>query len=98
MITPIDLQTVIVRGTDISSTAAQSINAQIAAGQLMRSQILSQAEQQMRMVNPENKIEEKIVKTSTEEGGGGAAGYYFGKKRQKPEREEKKGFMLDVRL
>lgn len=98
MITPIDLQTVIVKGTDISSTAAQSINAQIAAGQLMKSQIIGQAEQQMRMVNPENKIEEKIVKTSTEEGGGGSGGYYFGKKKRQPEKEEKKGFLLDVRL
>ncbi|HEY8541648.1 MAG TPA: hypothetical protein VIL29_04645 [Pseudothermotoga sp.] len=98
MITPIDLQTVIVKGTDISSSAAQSINAQIAASQLLKSEILSRAEQQMRMVNPENKIEEKIVKTATEEGGGGSGGYYFGRKRQRPEKEEKKGFMLDVRL
>ncbi|MGJ8454942.1 hypothetical protein ACSFC1_06530 [Pseudothermotoga sp. U03pept] len=98
MITPVDLQTVIVRGPDISGAAAQAINVQIAASQLLKSEIVSKSEQQLRMVNPENKIEEKIVKSSTEEGGGSAGGYYFGKRRGQNQKEERKGFMLDVRL
>ncbi len=98
MITPIDLQTLIVKGTDISSTAAQSINTQIAASELAKSEIIIKSQQQTKMVNPDNRIEEKIVKTATEEGGRGSGGYYFGKKRQHPEKEEKKGFILDVRL
>lgn len=98
MITPIDLQTVIVKGTDISSNVAQSVNVQIAANELLKSEILNKAQQQTRMVNPENKVEEKIVKSSTEEGGAGSGSYYFGRKRRQPEKEEKKGFILDVRL
>ncbi len=98
MITPVDLQTVIVRGPDISNVAAQAMNVQIAASQLLKSEIVAKAEQQLRMVNPENRIEEKIVKSSTEEGGGSAGGYYFGKRRGQEQKEERKGFMLDVRL
>ncbi|ABV33182.1 MULTISPECIES: hypothetical protein [Pseudothermotoga] len=96
MITPVDFHTIIVRGNEVSSNIAQIIGAQLAAGQLLNSQMTEKSRQQARMVNPKNPVEGKLVKSSTEERG---AKYYsrYGKQRSQ-NKEENKGSILDVRL
>lgn len=99
MITPVDLQTVIVKGTDVSIIAAQMMNSISAARQVMQSEELQRAQQHMKMVNPENHIEGKNVKSSTEERG--QSTYYFPSRkgnRKQFTKEKNKGSLLDVRL
>lgn len=98
MVNPVDLQTVIVRGVDVSSTASQQMNAQIALAHLMSSQMLQRSEQQLRTVNPRGGIEGRTVGSSTEER---ASTFYRPSPRRhaaREEREEGKGTILDVRL
>ncbi len=102
MITPVDLQTLVVKGNEIAQNAAQILNAHTAMLQLFQSEILKRSQQELRQVNPENKTEAKMVKTSTE--GERRNEYYYASRPEKREntagriKEENKGSLLDVRL
>ncbi|MBC7123158.1 MAG: hypothetical protein H5T94_08005, partial [Pseudothermotoga sp.] len=67
MVNPVDLQTMIVRGVDVSSSASQQVNAQIALAQMTNAQMIQKSAQHSRMVNPREAVEQKMVGSSTEE-------------------------------
>ncbi len=102
MITPVDLQTVVVRGTEISQNAAQILNAHTAMLQLLQSELVRRSQQEVRQVNPESKAEGKTARTATEEERRGlqyhAAQNRAGSRNTEKIREENKGSLLDVRL
>lgn len=98
MVNPVDLQTVIVRGVDVSLSASQQINTHIALAHLANTQMVQRSEHQLRTVNPRSGIEGKTVGSSTEE----RSSAFYRPSSRKPivreEREEGKGTILDVRL
>uniref|UniRef100_A0A832I827 Uncharacterized protein n=1 Tax=Pseudothermotoga hypogea TaxID=57487 RepID=A0A832I827_9THEM len=100
MVNPVDLQTMIVRGVDVSSTASQQVNAQIALAHLTNVQMLQKSTQQSRTVNPREGVEQKTVGSSTEERSSSSF-YRPSSRRNVPvneTHEPEKGTILDVRL
>ncbi|HBT39599.1 MAG: hypothetical protein H5T93_07025 [Pseudothermotoga sp.] len=100
MVNPVDLQTVIVRGVDVSSTVSQQVNAQIALAHLTNVQMIQKTEQQLRTVNPREGVEQKTIGSSTEERS--SSSFYRPRARRNVSaqdlREGEKGTILDVRL
>lgn len=100
MVNPIDLQTVVVRGIDVSTNVSQQVNAQVALAHLTNAQMVQRSVQQLRTVNPRDGVEQKNVRSSTEERSSFSF-YRPSPRRAAPSREEReseKGTILDVRL
>ncbi|WP_211205279.1 hypothetical protein [Pseudothermotoga thermarum] len=89
------------RGNELSQNAAQVLNAHSVVLQLLQSELIRKSQQETKQVNPENKIEDKLVKSSVEEEAKRGSYQMNYSRRQKiiePLKEESKGCILDVRL
>jgi len=104
MVNPIEVQTFVVRAVDASQAVNQIQNAAYAAQHTGLFETMKQAEVERSRVNPQEKMENKNVRSSTE---GSSSGTYVPFRRPRGAkalskgnriREDKKGILLDVRL